>query len=57
MQHVSFTISNISIVSLKFMGTPNNLLRAVQEDLNKIENIAGCSVLGIIDKSVTGPYW
>ena len=34
-------------------GTPNNLLRAEQEDLNKVENIAGCWVLGIIDKLVT----
>ena len=38
-------------------GTPNNLLRAVQKDLNEIENIAGCRALGIIDKLVTGPYW
>ena len=38
-------------------GTPNNLLRAVQEDLDEIGNIAGCRALGIIDKLVTGPYW
>ena len=38
-------------------GTPNNLLGAVQEDLDEIENIAGCRALGIIDKLVTGPYW
>ena len=29
----------------------------MQEDLNEIENIAGCRALGIIDKLVTGPYW
>ena len=38
-------------------GTPNNLLRAVLEDLNEIENIAGCRALGIIDKLVNGTYW
>ena len=38
-------------------GTPNNLLQAVQEDLNEIKNIAGCRALGVIDKLVTGPYW
>ena len=38
-------------------GTPNNLLRAVREDLDEIENIAGCRALGIIDKLVIGPYW
>ena len=41
----------------KVYGTPNNLSRAVQEDLNEIENTAGCGALGIIDKLVTGPYW
>ena len=30
-------------------GTPNNLLRAVQENLNYIENIASCRALCIID--------
>ena len=29
----------------------------MQEDLNDIENIAGCRALGIIDKLVTGSYW
>ena len=38
-------------------GTPNNLLQAVQEDLNEIKNIAGCRALGVFDKLVTGPYW
>ena len=38
-------------------GTPNNLLQAVQEDLNEIKNTAGCRALGVIDKLVTGPYW
>ena len=38
-------------------GTPNNLLLAVQQDLNEIENITGCRALGIINKLVTGPYW
>ena len=38
-------------------GTPNNLLKPVQEDLNETENRAGCRALGIIDKLVTGPYW
>ena len=37
--------------------TPNNLLRAVQEDLNEIENKAGCRALGILDELFTGPYW
>ena len=54
MQHVSFTISNILIVSSKFMAD-QIMLRAVQEDLNEIENIAGCKALGIINKLVTGP--
>ena len=38
-------------------GTPNNLLEAVQEDLNEIKNIAGCRALGAINKPLTGPYW
>ena len=54
MQHASFTISNILIVEV--YDTPNNLLRDVQEDLNDIENIAGCRALGVMDKLVTGPY-
>ena len=37
-------------------GTPNNFLRAVQGDLNEIENIAGFRALGIINKLVPGPY-
>ena len=37
-------------------GTPDNLLQVVQEDSNEIEKIAGCRVLGIIGKSVTGAY-
>ena len=42
---------------LDIYGTPNNLLLAVQEDLNEIKNIASCRALGIIDKLVTSPYW
>ena len=42
---------------LNIYGTPNNLLLAVQEDLNEIKNIASCRALGIIDKLVTSPYW
>ena len=38
-------------------GTPNKLLRAVQEDLNNLCNIAGVRALGIIDKLITGPFW
>ena len=34
-------------------GTPNNLLQAVQEDLNEIKNITGCRALVVIDKLVT----
>ena len=33
------------------------MLRAVQEDLNEIDNLAGCRALGIIDKLVTEPNW
>ena len=51
----SFTIGTILIVSLKFKV--QKLLGAVPEHLNKIENIADCRVLHIIDKLVTGPYW
>ena len=42
---------------LELYGTPNNLLWAVQEHLNEIENIAGCRALAIIDKLVAGPCW
>ena len=53
---MSFTISTIFlIVSLKVKA--QKLLRAVPKHLNEIENIAGCRVLHIIDKLVTGPYW
>ena len=38
-------------------GIPNNLLRAVKEYSNEIENIAGCRALGIIGKLVTGSCW
>ena len=39
-------------------GTPNKLLRAVPEDLNERENIAGCRALCITDKlTFTAPYW
>ena len=35
----------------------NNLLRAVQQDLNVDCFIAGCRALGLIDKFLTGPLW
>ena len=37
--------------------TPNQLLRAVYQDICVPEYIAGCRALGIINKVVTGPLW
>ena len=42
---------------LKLWGTPNKLLKAVQEDLLNDHYIAGCKALGLIDKLITGPLW
>ena len=37
--------------------TPNQLLRAVYQDICVPEYVAGCRALGIINKVVTGPLW
>ena len=37
--------------------TPNQLLRAVNEDIRVPEYVAGCKALGLINKIVTGPLW
>ena len=43
----------------KFFETydDNNLLRAVNQDLDVKSYIAGCRALGLIDKFLTGPLW
>ena len=45
---------------LKFLSSwpnPNNLLKAVQEDLSNEVYLAEVRALGIIDKLLTGPLW
>ena len=37
--------------------TPNQLLRAVYNDIQVPEYLAGCRALGVINKIVTGPLW
>ena len=37
--------------------TPNQLLRAVFQDICVPEYVAGCRALGLINKVVTGPLW
>ena len=36
---------------------PNNLLKAVKEDMESTVHLAELRALGIIDKLVTGPFW
>ena len=36
---------------------PNQLLKAVSADLEVPEYLAGCKVLGIINKVITEPLW
>ena len=36
---------------------PNNLLKAVAEDIVNRVHQAGLRALGLIDKRITGPYW
>jgi E1A/CREB-binding protein len=36
---------------------PNNLLKAVAEDMSNVVNQAGIRALGIVNKIITGPYW
>ena len=37
--------------------TPNQLLRAVNEDIQVPEYAAGCKALGLVNKIITGPLW
>ena len=37
--------------------TPNQLLKAVLQDLRIPEHLAGCRALGLVNKYVTGPLW
>ena len=37
--------------------TPNQLLRAVNEDIRVPEYVAGCKALGLVKKIITGPLW
>ena len=37
--------------------TPNQLLRAVNQDIQVPEYVAGCKALGLINKVITGPLW
>ena len=42
---------------LESWPNPNNLLKAVQEDLGSEVHLAELRALGIIDKLITGPFW
>ena len=42
---------------LKSWPNPNNLLRAVLEDISNDLFLAECRALGIVDKIITGPLW
>ena len=37
--------------------TPNQLLRAVNQDIQVPEYVAGCKALGLVNKIITGPLW
>lgn len=37
--------------------TPNQLLRAVFNDIQVPEYLAGCKALGLVNKIITGPLW
>ena len=38
-------------------GTSNKLLKSVLDDLKNDFNVAGCKVLGLINKLVSAPFW
>ena len=42
---------------LKGWPNPNNLLKAVSEDMENKVHLAELRALGIIDKLITGPFW
>ena len=42
---------------LKSWPNPNNLLKAVLEDISNDLFLAECRALGIVDKILTGPLW
>ena len=37
--------------------TPNQFLRAVNQDIQVPEYVAGCKALGLVNKIITGPLW
>ena len=37
--------------------TPNQLLRAVDKNIEVPEYVAGCKALGLVNKIITGPLW
>lgn len=37
--------------------TPNQLLHAVNQDIQVPEYVAGCKALGLVNKIITGPLW
>lgn len=42
---------------LKGWPNPNNLLKAVSEDMDSQVHLAELGALGVIDKLITGPFW
>ena len=55
---VLFYISDFVISFFRnIWQTPNQLLRAVFQDICVPEYVAGCRALGLINKVVTGPLW
>ena len=49
-QHISNFFNNVH-------GTPNGLLKAVSADIAVPLHIAGCKVLGLLNKFITAPLW
>ena len=51
--HHAFDIKSF----LQSWPSPNNLLKAVEEDIEVKVHLAELRALGIIDKIITGPFW